>query len=123
MFSFPKEYFIIECKRIDASKTLNRSYLKDGVERFVGGENPIYTSYFKKNCMFGFVVQEMDIDLNTKKINQLQNEEYSNIRVRSEIKPCTIDPDYTNTYISSYFVGDTSVQLYHLFYDFSEIIS
>lgn len=121
-FEYPERYFTIECKRIDGSKKLNRFYLEKGVERFTDINGPLYPSYFKRNCMFGFVVKEIDIDLNTKKINKLQNEEYPNINVKSEIESITIKQEYTNTYLSSYSVNNSTIDLYHLFYDVSTLI-
>ncbi|MEN1968847.1 hypothetical protein WMZ97_12340 [Lentibacillus sp. N15] len=118
-FSFRDKYFIFECKRIDGSKTLNRAYLKDGVNRFVGDSPPLYSSYYKRNCMFGFVVKNIDIGLNTNKINQLQNEEYPAISVKNEM---VADRKFLHTYISCYWVDHTEIKLHHLFYDFSSII-
>lgn len=123
MFRFHKLYFTIECKRIDGSNKLNKLYLEKGVGRFVDCDEPLYPSYFKSNCMFGFVVKNINIDMNTKKINQLQNEEYPNINVKNQIEPIIIKQEYDNTYYSSYLVNSSEIELYHLFYDVSSLIN
>jgi hypothetical protein len=71
-FKKSKDYYIIECKRIDGSSKLNNKYVKDGVSRFI--EEPTkYKSYNKKNFMFGFVVKDISIPENTIKINRIQS--------------------------------------------------
>jgi hypothetical protein len=122
MFKYPKQYFTFECKRIDGSKKLNRFYLEKGVKRFTDINGPLYSSYFQSNCMFGFVVKEIDIVLNTKKINELQNREYPTINVINEINSIEIKQEYINTYISSYSVNESTIELFHLFYDVSTLI-
>ena len=44
----PKDYYIIECKRIDGSSTLNRKFITEGICRFILNK-PKYSSYNKKN--------------------------------------------------------------------------
>lgn len=57
----PKDYYIIECKRIDGSSTLNRKFITEGICRFILNK-PKYSSYNKKNIMLGFVVKNIDIE-------------------------------------------------------------
>jgi len=69
----PKDYYIIECKRIDGSSTLNRKFITEGICRFILNK-PKYSSYNKKNIMLGFVVKNIDIEINTARINEIQSE-------------------------------------------------
>lgn len=84
-FSNRQSYFIIECKRLDGNLTLNRDYINEGVRRFTG-EKPKYTSYHKMNCMLGFVVKNIDTDMNIALINQLLRDEYSDIPVKDYLR-------------------------------------
>lgn len=118
-FNFPEGYFIIECKRIDGSKTLNRKYINEGIQRFVIGEKPLYSSYFGRNCMLGFVVKDIDIHSNTEKINDLQND-YPKMKSVKDIVEVADSND--NLFYSSYIVNDKIVGLYHAFYNYTSLI-
>ena len=63
-------YYIIECKRLDGYSTLNKEYQKNGIDRFL---NVKYPSHYKINGMIGFIVKEIDIDVNMKKIGSFFN--------------------------------------------------
>lgn len=122
MFKHRNRYFTIECKRIDGSKTLNRYYIENGVKRFVL-PNPLYSSYYRTNCMFGFVVKNINIDSNAQKISKLQLEDYDDVKVKSSFCSSLISENHTYTYEAEYFVQDSSdILLFHIFYDFSQLI-
>lgn len=68
-----EEYYIIECKRLNASNQngttgLNAEYIKNGICRFT---NNIYSSHYKVNGMVGFVTEDLDINNNVICINKL----------------------------------------------------
>lgn len=117
-FRHRDRYFIIECKRIDGNLTLNRAYINEGIRRFVG-ENPQYTSYYKMNCMLGFVVKDIDVSMNVEKINQLLQTDYTDIHVQEFLHTGTV-PD---TYMSSHGSGKTDYTiLTHAFANCTSII-
>jgi hypothetical protein len=123
MFKYRKKYFTIECKRIDGSKRLNRYYIEKGIKRFVLPE-PLYPSAFATNCMFGFVVKNIDIDANTQKIDKIQSNEYKDISVKGPFLHTDISDKHSYTYEAEYFVKDLpDLLLYHVFYDFSSLIN
>ena len=64
---FEKEeaYYVIECKRIDGTKKMNRKYVEEGIARFITGK---YSSYYGRNIMLGFIIKNIDIHKNTLKI-------------------------------------------------------
>jgi hypothetical protein len=91
-------YFIIECKRLDGTITLNKKYDSEGIDRFTSEK---YSSYYGINGMIGFVVKKIDIDANIKKIGNFFD---------------CIEKD--KLYISTH----TDLKLYHLMMDFSALI-
>lgn len=115
-FEDTEAYFVIECKRIDGTSALNNKYISDGVCRFVS-PTAYYTTYRNRNIMFGFVVKNIDITNNVKKINLIQ-------KSRTEL---TITEGLIrrlgNIYISKYKYDTKDIMLYHIFHDFSVIIS
>lgn len=121
MFRYRKKYFTIECKRIDGYKTLNRFYISEGIRRFVKSK-PLYPSYFNMNSMFGFVVQEIDVNKNIIQINDLQKEYYKDIKMKTPITFSNISSNHNYTFESEYFLDGTDILLFHIFYDFSSII-
>ncbi len=116
-----KDYFIIECKRIDGSADLNKKFIENGVCRFVS-EPILYPSYHKKNFMFGFVVKNIDVKGNALLLNTLQNTD-TKISVNEAFTEteCKINKAYT--YVSKYFVKQGSIEIKHLFFNFSEVIT
>jgi len=117
-FSHRNRYFIIECKRIDGNLTLNREYIDKGIRRFVG-ESPKYKSYYKINCMLGFVVRCIDIAKNVEKINGLLQTDYTDIHVQDYLCAGIIP----NTYISSHNLnGNDLIELTHAFVNCASVI-
>ena len=91
-------YFIIECKRLDGSKSLNDKYITEGIHRFTSKK---YSSYYGVNGMIGFVVNKINIDENITNIGDFFNE----LKVQK-------------LYESSH----VNLKLYHLMMDFSDNI-
>ena len=115
-----ERYYTIECKRLDGSKTFNKSYVTQGVSRFVSSDAK-YPSAYGKNIMLGFVVRQLDIKQNTQKINELQNSELEIGTVTKEMSMieekgshCIYEAEYNSPF--------GVVVLQHLFYDFSAIM-
>lgn len=116
------DYYTIECKRIDGTKSLNEKYITQGVSRFV--VSPIkYQSYHNKNIMFAYVVKDIDILENLLKINAIHKDKL----LSSISKNITYIPsestDYAYVCESQYNLKDRTLLLSHIFYDFSSIIA
>ena len=115
------DYYTIECKRIDGTKSLNEKYITQGVARFV--IPPIkYQSYHDKNIMFGYVVKSIDI---------LENIQQINVVHKAKLTSCVSkDVNYiprrstSSSYMceSEYNIGNKNLLLSHIFSDFSAII-
>jgi len=116
-----KDYYIIECKRIDGSSNLNKKYIDEGVSRFVD-EPPKYPSYHNKNIMFGFVVKNIDIPDNSIKISKINKDKFGSISQGDLILIKTDLTEGLHEYISDYTLSDKSLQLFHIFFDFSPVI-
>lgn len=117
-FRHRDRYFIIECKRIDGNLTLNREYVNEGIRRFAC-DDPKYTSYYRINCMLGFVVRDINILGNTAAINALLRTDCSDIYTVAYLSAGAIP----QTFISSHGLGeDSSIELLHAFSDCSKIV-
>lgn len=117
-FRHRDRYFIIECKRIDGHLTLNREYINKGMRRFVGA-SPKYTSYYKSNCMLGFLVKKMNVPVNVSEINKLLQTDYSDIHTHEYLHAGLVP----NIFISSHGLNeDTRINLLHAFSDCSSIV-
>lgn len=115
------DYYTIECKRIDGNLDLNKKYVTKGISRFV--IEPVqYNSYHNCNIMFGFVVRNIKIDLNTDKIADIQLEQdIINSMIVKNFSLVKNDADYY-LYFSLYNLKNKQIELQHIFYDFSQII-
>lgn len=121
LLSNNKDYYIIECKRINGSKGLNEKYIDEGICRFVVFP-PKYPSYNNKNIMFGFVVKNINIVQNVSKIaklhedklNEITNKKLTIIANKEDKGYCLCE--------SAYQMKDNTLELQHIFYDFSSII-
>ena len=72
-FKCQRAYYVLECKRLNnkniIGKTgLNAEYIKNGIWRFT---SKYYSSHYRVNAMIGFVVEQLDIDMNINRINKL----------------------------------------------------
>lgn len=119
-------YYIIECKRIDGSKRLNDEYVANGICRFVSS---YYSTYYGCNGMFGFVVKDLDISQNVKKINSILHKDFINDKgktVNSHVLlplcKCDIHKEFAHSYSSVHSCGK-NITLYHLMFDFSKVIN
>ena len=116
-----KDYYTIECKRIDGSNDLNKKYVVQGVKRFV--VPPIkYPSYHIKNIMLGYIVKEININKTISTIGNIHRIELSDF-IKNDIL-CIINKSSINhcTCESSYNIEGSVLLLNHLFYDISSII-
>lgn len=117
IFNDPDAYVIIECKRLDGKKHLNREYVNNGILRFID-DNPKYSSHYNCNIMFGFLVKEnIEQDNLVHEINKIQKE-IDSFNIQQEIKK--EDNTYHSIYETKKF--KKKLELYHVFYDFSSII-
>jgi len=99
-------YYVIECKRIDGTKTLNDKYVINGINRFIDNRYPSNKSV---NGMLGFVVKSIDIKDNVSRITGLTS--YSFI------------PQFTFAYTSTHTsINSQAFTLYHLMLDFAQLI-
>lgn len=114
-----KEYYIIECKRLDGSNILNEKYVTEGICRFVL-DNPKYSSHNKKNIMLGFIVKNIDVEKNAQKINDIQNKNES-IHIIEAMYKCKMAKEEYYLYKNKYQCKDKQIELAHMFYNLSEI--
>lgn len=122
LFGNNKDYYIIECKRIDGSKTLNEKYIDEGICRFVICPTK-YPSPHKKNIMFGFVVKNIDFLINIDKMSKLHEEKLKKILNKNFTLVKNDEEKNYSLYESKYIVENKGLELEHIFYDFSVIIT
>jgi hypothetical protein len=117
-----KDYYTIECKRIDGNTKLNRCYVNEGVVRFLNTGGIVkYASYHKKNILYGFVVKNVNINNNIIKIESMQRESLGNI-LKSNMSLLDNNDEYSSCRCK-YEVNNDILELRHIFYNFSEIVS
>lgn len=115
-------YYIIECKRLDATNPngttgLNSKYITNGICRFI---SKAYSAHYRTNGMIGFLVQPLNIVQNINAINQLlkntfKQETYTDRAL--EYREIVTGFDFS--YCSTHSVDEDSIVLYHLMFDFS----
>ncbi|WP_138308520.1 MULTISPECIES: hypothetical protein [unclassified Clostridium] len=115
------DYYIIECKRIDGKAKLNKEYIINGIARFVISP-PKYSSFNKRNIMFGYVVQDINIPNNTIEIERLQKTMIDEVTSEGFILNNNSGAE-CYIYSCKYTVNTEWIELRHLFYDFSDCIS
>ena len=111
--------YIVECKRLDGSKNLNRKYITNGICRFI---NELYTkrNIHKVSAMLGFVVRETNIDEIVKQINQIAIDEKIEINVVQSLISHHIVDSFDNSYYSKHTtISGKEAEIYHLMLDFS----
>ncbi len=124
-FQDTSAYYIIECKRLDATNPngttgLNAKYIKNGIYRFASAT---YSTYYKTNGMIGFVVEPIDVNKNVSSINNLLATEFLAANTTQDLQYREIVTDFDFSYSSCHNVLVNSVVLYHLMLDFSKNIS
>jgi len=122
-FQDAKAYHIIECKRIDGTHNLNNKYITEGVERFFSpAPKPKYSSYYRQNIMFGYVVESISISDNAEKIDCLQCTLLTGAVASNFVLKNSDNSEYYD-YKCDY-VSDSigKIELSHLFFDFSDAI-
>ena len=120
-FEDTNAYYIIECKRLDATNTtgttgLNAKYIENGICRFVSS---YYSSHHKTNGMIGFVVEPIDIRKNVIEINNLLAANIINANTIQDLQYKSILADFNYSYCSCHNITGNQVLLYHLMFDFS----
>ena len=119
-FDNQRDYYTIECKRIDGESDLNKKYVSEGVARFIE-DPPLYSSYHSRNIMLGYVVNIIDIPNNTAKIDQLQKDLIKDVIIGGFTLIKNANSDYY-LYFCQYKSSNNNIELRHLFYDFSSVI-
>ncbi len=115
--SNPKDYYIVECKRLDGTRSLNQKYVDEGICRFVG-DTPKYSSYNNQNIMLGFIVKDMDCSVVISAITDIHTKKIGSIIVK-DITPIMNSKDY---YLcESIYINQLSLK--HIFYNISSVIS
>lgn len=120
IISNSKNYYIIECKRLDGSKQLNEKFVVEGICRFVL-DKPKYSSFNNKNIMLGFIVKNINIESNIDEINEIQKKN-DKINIIQEIHECVKDKEEYYLYRNKYKCEDKQIELSHMFYSLYEII-
>lgn len=124
-FKKQEAYYILECKRLDNTNTkgtsgLNAKYIENGIDRFI---TKYYSSYHRANGMVGFVVEDLKIDENVKKINKLLTTSFSYISTKQEITKDSFIDDFEFLYNSVHEDKDNDeLKIYHLMFDLYENI-
>lgn len=115
-FQNGKAAYHVECKRLDGYSNLNKEYVINGIRRFV--VNPThYKSYYNKNFMLGFMVRNIDVPLNIKKIEQIQQKDTQIENLSDFIKNTESSK---HIYDCEYRVDNRTIVLKHIFTDVSE---
>lgn len=123
-FQDTSAYYIIECKRLDATNPngttgLNAKYIESGICRFASVS---YSSHYKTNGMIGFVVEELDINKNVVSINNLISTNFSKANTTQDLQYRAIVKDFEFSYCSCHKAKENSLVLYHLMFNFSKQI-
>lgn len=113
----PKDYYIVECKRLDGTNSLNQKYVDEGICRFVGN-TPKYSSYNNQNIMLGFVVKDIDCFAVISAIAAIHTQKIGSI-IAKDIAPVVNSKDY---YLCE-SVYTNQLILSHIFYNVSSAIS
>ena len=114
----PKEYFVIECKRLDNSSMLNNKYIKKGLMKFITGtyssndNNAIMVAYIEKG-----EIEEI-VDKLNEKLNDIEN--IHNLKILSKVdKIKNFDYIYNSKHERDFNLPPISV--HHLMFDYKNI--
>lgn len=120
MLSLPTIYMLIECKRVDGKAPLNKEYIKEGVQRFIG-DLPKYKSHYGRNIILGYVVSSINIPENVVKMEMLQAKLIEGVSI-SDFELRGYNSDWY-IYSSESTSGEgISIILDHLFFNLSDAI-
>ena len=113
-----KNYFLIECKRLDGDWNLNNEYIKEGILRF-NLPSLKYLTPTGFNGMAGYIVKSLNKEKNVGKINKL---------LAKYLDTCTEDFLViivgTELYSSMHGLNDSkTITLIHSFVDCSAVVS
>ena len=114
-------YYIIECKRLDGKNKLNKEYIFNGIKRFTNEKK--YKFHEHTAGMIGFVVSNMDINENVICINNLLQNNFTEINTEKELTEKQITPDFKYSYYSNHKVKNSTKIIYHLMFNFSDNIN
>jgi len=124
-FIHQEAYYILECKRLDSVNTtgttgLNAEYIKNGIARFI---SKYYSSYYRVNGMIGFIVEDLKIDENVERINNLLKTSFSAIETKQEIVRSSFIDDFEYHYCSIHSdETNDELKIYHLMLNLSSIV-
>lgn len=124
-FEIDEAYYVIECKRLDNKKPtgasgLNGKYITKGIMRFVA---EYYSSYYGINGMIGFVVEQMNIDSNIRRINGLLSNNFKDANTQNNLTPAYFIKNFKYSYYSIHKITNKKeIKLYHLMFDYSRNI-
>ena len=95
----------------------NKKYVKEGVARFVTEK---YSSYYGRNIMLGFVVKKIDVSVNAKMIEKIQNSD-SDEHMHGNFE-LVDSSNVAKNYKCIYQMQSGKIELRHIFSDYSSII-
>lgn len=110
-------YYLVECKRLDGTDTLNKEYVGEGVARFVSQK---YSAYYGKDLMLGFIVRPVNISKNAQEIEHRQN-----MSADLHMHGCfeALDLKVTHEmYRCIYQIEGGELELRHIFVDISGVV-
>lgn len=110
-------YYLVECKRLDGSRNMNKEYVEEGVARFVSRK---YSAYYGKGMMLGFVVRQMNIFQNAQEIECLQNTS-AELSMHGKFEALEIRTSQ-EVYSCAYHLQGGELELRHVFVDFSGVV-
>lgn len=116
-FNNNSDYYTIECKRIDGTKSLSKKYIEEGVCRFLG-DPPLYPSYHNKNLMLAFLISNVDQAKVFADVSSAHKEALSS-KITKDIT--IIETSSVHFFCESKYTS--GLLLGHLFYDFSSIVA
>ena len=124
-FEDQEAYYVIECKRLNNTNTsgssgLNSEYIQNGIHRFTSKK---YSSYYSVNGMIGFIVEDLNIEENTERINTLLLGSMNEINTIQQLTKSSHIKNFAYQYISQHTDIDKSeIKIYHLMFDFKDNI-
>lgn len=116
-FGNRQDYYVVECKRLDGTPSLNQKYVDEGICRFTG-DTPKYPSAYNRSVMLGFVVKNINWSVTIDTIANIHTKKLGDLIVQN----LTVLANFNDYYLceSEYTNG---LSLFHIFYDISPIVS